>query len=99
MTQDITAVLIRHKKTLLWGIFASVVVGWLLGGSIINLFHNKLEKRKLTLQSAQLDKEYENLRATKERLDAQDLALLEEVARLEYHLAKPGEVEFRFDTN
>ncbi len=94
----ITSLLSRYKKSLLWGCLILGVLALLLGGSILNLFHNKLEKRKLTRQSAKLDQEYTQLKSLKERLDKHDMDLLEEIARTEYHLAKPNEVEFRFDT-
>ena len=93
----ITSLLRRYKKSLLVGCVLLLVLALFLGGSILNLFHNKLEKRKLTRQSAKLDAEYKELQSLKNRLDAHDVELLEDIARTQYHLAKPDEVEFRFD--
>lgn len=87
-----------HKKPLL--VLAGlvfIVVLW-LGNTVRNLIHNKTEMQKLTHQSAQLDAEYEQLLKTRALLEAQDPALIEKIARTEYGLAKPGEVEFRFST-
>ena len=67
-----------------------------LGGSFLSLAHNKMEKRKLIQRSQQLDKEFECLTQLKEKLEKEDRALIEQIARTEYHLAKPGEIEFRF---
>ena len=55
-----------------------------------------MEKHKLIQRSKQLDKEFEHLTQLKEKLEKQDPALIEQIARTEYHLVKPGEIEFRF---
>lgn len=65
-------------------------------GSIYNLVHNKLEVRRLTKKRAFLDKQYEELLAEKKRLEEQDPAYMELLARTRYHMVKPGEIEFRF---
>lgn len=98
MTQELADVLIKNKKPLLLALAAAAVVALFLGGSFLSLVHNKLELRKLTLQSAQLDKEHEKLLAQKDLLEKEDPAYLERIARTEYHLVKPGETEFRFKT-
>ena len=49
------------NKSLLLALGSAAVVIFLLGGSFLSLVHNKLELRKLTRQSAALDKEYEKL--------------------------------------
>lgn len=74
----------------------AAVVILFLGGSFINLVHNKLELRKLTRQNAQLDAEHEKLLAQKKLLEKEDKKYLEHIARTQYHLIKPGETEFRF---
>lgn len=75
---------------------AAAVVILFLGGSFVSLAHNKLELRKLTRRSERLDKEHEKLLAKKDLLEKEDPAYLEHIARTQYHLAKPGETEFRF---
>ena len=96
MTQKRTETLLQ--KPLLLTLLAAAVVILCLGGSFVNLVHNKLELRKLTRQSAQLDKEHDELLAQKDLLEKEDPAYLEHIARTEYHLVKPGETEFRFKT-
>ena len=97
MTQELTQTLLRNKKPLLWGLALAAVVALFLGGSFISLVHNKIEKDKLTRKTKQLDVQYEQLLQKKEKLEAQDPQLLEEIARTQYHLAKPEEIEFRFE--
>ena len=86
------------NKSLLLTLGSAAVVIFLLGGSFLSLVHNKLELRKLTRQSAALDKEYEKLLAQKDLLEKEEPAYLERIARTEYHLVKPNETEFRFRT-
>ncbi|MBO5910594.1 MAG: septum formation initiator family protein [Elusimicrobiaceae bacterium] len=71
-------------------------LGIFLGGSIFNLVHNKLELRRLTKKSAQLDVEYEKLLTEKKLLQDQDPKYMETLARTRYNMVKPGEIEFRF---
>lgn len=96
MTENLAEALRRNKKPLLWGITLTAVVLLFLGGSFLSLAHNKLEKLKLSKRSVKLDQEYKQLSQLKEQLEAEDLKLIEKIARTEYHLVKPGEVEFRF---
>ena len=96
MTHELTEALRRNKKPLLWGLALAAVVVLFLGGSFLSLAHNKVEKRKLSLRSKQLDKEFERLTQLKEKLEKEDPSLIEQIARTEYHLVKPGEIEFRF---
>lgn len=96
MTHELTETLKRNKKPLLWGILLAAVVILFLGGSFLSLVHNKMEKHKLTERNEQLDKEFEHLTQLKDKLEKEDPALIEQIARTEYHLVKPGEIEFRF---
>lgn len=68
-------------------------------GSIYNLVHNKLELRRLTKKRDFLDKQYQELLAEKKRLENKDPAYMELLARTRYHMVKPGEIEFRFNTD
>ena len=95
-TQAITDFIIQNKKPLLLGTALVVVVIFFLGSSIVSLVHNKLELRKLTRQSVQLDKEHEQLTATMELLEKEDAAYLEKIARTQYNMIGADEVEFRF---
>ena len=55
-----------------------------------------MEKNKLMRRSKQLDVEFEKLQQLKTKLEQEDPELIEQLARTQYHLVKPGEVEFRF---
>ncbi len=65
-------------------------------GSIYNLVHNKMQLRRLSKKRDFLDKQYVELLAEKKRLEDQDPAYMELLARTRYHMVKPGEIEFRF---
>ncbi len=86
----------KNKKPLLLAVVAAVVVCIGLGGSILSLFHNKMELKKLTRQTAQLDEEYKQLSQRLKLLKEEDPQYLEQLARTRYHMTKPGEMEFRF---
>ena len=88
--------IIENRKPLLAGAVLLAIGGLWIGGSLVNLVHNKLEKKKLLRQHVKLEQEYKKLLHTRELLEKQDPDLLEKIARTEYDLAKPNEVEFRF---
>ena len=89
---------IRNRKLLLWSFLAIIGICWFLGNSFLNLIHNKLEQKRLTKQSAELDKQYEQLQAELELLKAQDPVYIERLARVQYNMSRPGETEYRFNT-
>ena len=70
-----------------------------LGGGLLNLAHNKLEIHRLTKKRARLDTQYQELLDEKKLLLEKDPTHLEALARVQYHLVKPGEIEFRFPTD
>lgn len=84
------------QKFIILTAVAIAALGIFLGGSIFNLVHNKLELRRLTKKSAQLDAQYQKLLAEKKLLEAKDPKYMEILARTRYHMVKPGEIEFRF---
>lgn len=88
--------LIKNRKPLFIGLCLLVIVIWWLGNSISNLIYNKIEAQKLARKRIELDQEYKQLVQKKALLEAQDPATIEAIARTEYDLAKPDEVEFRF---
>lgn len=97
MTQhELKSALLANKKPLLLIGILAVVVVLVLGGSFVSWAHNKMEMRKLIRQSAQLDKEHEALREHLKHLEDQDPSYIEKIARTQYHMVKPGEIEFRF---
>lgn len=84
------------QKLLIITAVTVAALGIFLGSSIFNLVHNKLELRRLTKKSAQLDVEYQNLLAEKKLLEDKDPKYMETLARTRYNMVKPGEIEFRF---
>ncbi len=93
---DLKETLLRNKKPLLVILGVTAVVFWFLGNTFLNLVHNKLELKRLTKLSAQLDREYELQQARLELLQKQDPVYMEKLARVDYHMSAPGETEFRF---
>lgn len=96
MTHVLVGMLKKHQKALVGVAVITLVVLLVVGGSIYNLVHNQREKHRLLKKQARLEEEYSRLVVVKEKLENGDLALLEQIARTQYHLAKPGEIEFRF---
>ena len=90
--------IIRNRKLLLWAFVVIVAICWFLGKNFSDLIHNKLEQKRLTKISTQLDKEHEELQAELELLQKQDPAYIERLARVKYHMSLPGETEYRFKT-
>lgn len=85
-----------RKKLLLWGAVGILLATLWLGGGFLNLVHNKLEMRRLTKKREYLDAQYQELLDTKKLLENKDPQYMEMLARVRYHLVKPGEIEFRF---
>ncbi|MBQ8033078.1 MAG: septum formation initiator family protein [Elusimicrobiaceae bacterium] len=84
----------KQKFILISAIVLGVAV-FLLGGSILNLAHNKLELYRLAKKRTQLDAQYEQLLAEKKLLEEQDPKYMEMLARTRYNMVKPGEIEIR----
>lgn len=84
------------QKLLIITTVGVAALGIFLGGSVFNLVHNKLELRRLTKKSAQLDQQYQKLLEEKKLLEDKDPKYMETLARTRYHMVKPGEIEFRF---
>lgn len=94
--KDIKSFVLRNRKLLIATVLLAIAVCYFLGQTFINFFHNKVEYKRLTRKSAQLDKEHEALLKRLELLHAQDKAYVERMARVKYHMSAPGETEFRF---
>ena len=84
------------QKLLLFAALTIAVASLLLGGSILNLVHNKWELHRLTKKSRVLDTRYQELLEEKKLLEEQDPKYMEMLARTRYDMVKPGELEFRF---
>ena len=95
MTKKLSA----KQKFLLIGALVISAATLLLGGSILNLVHNKLELHRLTKKRIQLDLQYEQLLKEKKLLENKDPKYMETLARIRYNMVKPGEIEFRLKKN
>ena len=84
------------QKFFLTGAVIITAAVFLLGGSILNLAHNKWELHRLTKKRAQLDEQYQQLLVEKKLLEEKNPKYMETLARTRYHMVKPGELEFRF---
>lgn len=98
MTNKVKKTILQNKKPLLWAVIAIAVVLLFLGSSFHSLIHNKREMHKLNAQLLLLEKEYKQLQEQMEQLEKQDPKLIEKTARVQYHMLKPNEIEFRFQT-
>lgn len=87
------------KKIVMWSCVGGVIMCALLWNNFHSLFHNTMELRRLQKKSIALDKEYEELLKIKSKLINEDLSYIEEIARTQYNLAKPDEIEFRIKKN
>ena len=85
-----------QRRILVIGVLILLVVILPVFSSILSLWHNKSELRRLTKKRDQLDARYEQLLAEKKRLETQDPAYMEQLARTQYNMVKPGEIEYRF---
>ncbi len=94
--KDLKTLIVRNRKLLTIAALAVVAVCLFLGDTFISLIHNKIELKNLSRQTIQLDQQYEQLQKKLSLLKKQDPVYLERVARVEYHMSKPGETEFRF---
>lgn len=90
---------LSKKKFLMWSLVGVVLMCAFLWNNIHSLFHNTMELRRLQKKSIALDKEYEELLKIKSKLVNEDLSYIEEIARTQYNLAKPDEIEFRIKKN
>lgn len=87
------------QKVLLTGAVVIAAAVFVLGGSILNLAHNKLELHRLAKKRARLDEQYSQLLSEKKLLENKDPNYMETLARTRYNMVKPGELEFRFKKN
>ena len=86
----------KRKFLFITAFILLICVCW-LGRSIWSLGHNKIEMIRLQKKRTELDKQYESLKETYQKLQMQDAATIEQLARIEYNMAKEGEMQFRFD--
>ncbi|MBO4707622.1 MAG: septum formation initiator family protein [Elusimicrobiaceae bacterium] len=85
----------RNKKSVLLILLAILIAVLVFNDSFFALLHNSLKMRRLNEKITQLDSEYEELNAEYNKILSGDRFFLEEEARINYNMAREGEIEFR----
>ena len=85
----------ENKRNIFLIIIAIVAAVLLLNSSFFALFHNSVKMRKLNEKIAALDAEYHELETEYNKILSGDQSYLEEAARVNYNMAREGEIEFR----
>ncbi len=95
MKRSVTSKFTCTPKIIILGIVVLLVLVLPIGNSLFNWWHNHAELRRLTQKRGKLDVQYERLLAEKKLLETRDPAFMEKLARNNYHMVKPGEIEYR----
>ena len=85
----------KNKKSILLILLATLIAVLVFNDSFFALLHNSLKMRRLNEKITQLDLEYEELNAEYNKILSGDRSFLEEEARINYNMAREGEIEFR----
>ena len=85
----------NSKRNIFLIILAVIIAVLLLNKSFFALLHNSLKMRKLNEKITELDTEYEELKNEYDKILSGDRSFLEEEARVNYNMAREGEIEFR----
>jgi len=85
----------KNKRNILILILAVIAAVLVFNDSFFALLHNSLKMRKLNEKLTALDKEYEELKTEYDKILSGDRSFLEEEARINYNMAREGEIEFR----
>jgi len=89
------AKIFKNKRNIFLILLAVFVAVLLFNNSFFALLHNSLKMRKLNDKIAALDAEYEELNSEYNKILSGDRSFLEEEARVNYNMAREGEIEFR----
>ena len=87
--------ILKKKRNIIFFIIAVLAAVLVFNGSFLDLLHNVLKKRELGAKIAALDAEYEELEKEYKKILAGDQSYLEQEARVNYNMARDGEIEFR----
>ena len=85
----------KNKRNILIILLAVIVAVLVFNDSFFALLHNSLKMRKLNEKIVMLDTEYEELKTEYDKILSGDRSFLEEEARVNYNMAREGEIEFR----
>ncbi|MBO7605721.1 MAG: septum formation initiator family protein [Elusimicrobiaceae bacterium] len=85
----------NSKRNILLIILTVIIAILVINDSFFALLHNSLKMRKLNEKITSLDAEYEELKKEYDKILSGDRSFLEEEARVNYNMAREGEIEFR----
>ena len=85
----------KNKRNILLILLAVLIAVLVFNDSFVALLHNSFKMRSLNEKIAVLDAEYEELDAEYNKILSGDRSFLEEEARVNYNMAREGEIEFR----
>ena len=85
----------KNKRNIFLIVLAVIIAVLVLNDSFFALLHNSLKMRKLNEKITALDTEYEELKNEYDKILSGDRSFLEEEARVNYNMAREGEIEFR----
>ena len=85
----------KNKRNILLIIVAILLAVLVFNNSFTALIHNSIKMRNLNDKIDALDAEYEELNAEYNKILSGDRSFLEEEARVNYNMAREGEIEFR----
>ena len=85
----------KNKRNIFLIVLAVIIAFLLINDSFFALLHNSLKMRKLNEKITALDTEYEELKNEYDKILSGDRSFLEEEARVNYNMAREGEIEFR----
>jgi cell division protein FtsB len=85
----------KSKKRTFILIVTAMAAFLVLNGSFLGLVHNMFTLKRLKKHHAELDIEYQKLTAEYETILSGDMSYVEDTARVKYHMARKGEIEFR----
>lgn len=85
----------KNKRNILLIIVAILLAVLVFNNSFSAWLHNSIKMRNLNNKIDALDAEYEELNAEYNKILSGDRSFLEEEARVNYNMAREGEIEFR----
>ena len=85
----------KNRRNILLVLLAVLLAILVFNDSFFALLHNSLKMRTLNDKIEKLDAEYTELNAEYNKIISGDRSFLEEEARVNYNMAREGEIEFR----
>jgi cell division protein FtsB len=85
----------KNKRNVMLVLLLVVIAVLVFNSSFSALLHNSIKMRELNDKITALDTEYEELNEEYNKILSGDRSFLEEEARVNYNMAREGEIEFR----